>query len=355
MVRRSPSHNDLDRGPGGWDGGPRSWFGRVVGDVDNPLGWAITLGRLWGVRVRVHLFFLIYAGVTVLFSILKHEMGWGYTVGAMAALFLLVLAHEFGHCFAARWVGGEADDILMWPLGGLASLHLPERWRAHMIATVGGPAVHVALLPIIIGAMLAAGLREAVVFHPLRLSATLGSPVFDAWWKVMLFWLHVTNLALLAFNVLLPIFPMDGGRILRAALWARVGARRATEIAVNIGLAGACILGVGGLAAQQSTLVGVAVFGGLVCWTERKRLRAPEALGGGFDVGIDDAGVDALERDAREAEREARAEEKRRERERSRQAEVDRILAKIAKEGMGSLSRAEREALSAETERKRRV
>lgn len=347
MVR--PPARRTPNGPHGR--GFRAGVSRLIGDADNPLHWALPLGSVAGVRVRVHLFFLLYAGATILFSMLRHEMGAGYTALAMAALFALVLVHEFGHALGARRVGGDASDILLWPLGGLAPLTLPERWKAHLIATLAGPAVHVALAPVFIGAMLAAGLGEALLFNPLRLGATLASPVFDAWWKVLLFWLHAINLLLLGFNALLPMFPLDGGRILRALLWARVGYRRATERSLAIGFVTACVVAIAGLAAQQAMLVAVGVFAGLVCWDERRRLHAPELLTGGFDLGLDDGEIDPLDA---AAERHAEHAAKARAEEAERQAEVDRILAKIAATGLESLSKAERAALARETERKRR-
>ncbi len=342
-ARRTPSGSHGD--------GFRAGVSRLVSDADSPLQWAVPLGSVGGLRLRIHLFFLVYAGATVLFSILRHEMGGGYTALAMAALFALVLLHELGHALGARWVGGDASDLLLWPLGGLAPPVLPERWRAHLLSSIAGPAVHAVLAPMLVGAMLAAGLGEALVFNPLRLGATLASPVFDAWWKVLLFWLHAINLLLLGFNLLLPMFPLDGGRILRALLWARAGYRRATERTLDIGLVAACIVAIAGLASQQAMLVAVGVFAGLVTWDERRRLRAPELLTGGFDLGLDDAELDPIDAAAeRRAEQAARA----RLEEAERKADVDRILAKIASTGMESLSKAERAALARETERKRR-
>lgn len=339
------------RTPNGTPGGFRAGVSRLIGDADNPLQWAVPLGSVAGIRLRIHLFFLLYAGATILFSILRHEMGAGYTALAMAALFVLVLLHEAGHSLGARRVGGDSSDILLWPLGGLAPPTLPERWRAHLIASIAGPAVHVALAPVFIGAMLAAGLGEALLFNPLRMGTTLASPVFDSWWKVLAFWLYAINLLLLGFNVLLPMFPLDGGRTLRALLWARVGYRRATERTLDIGLVTACIVAIAALAAQQAMLVAVGVFAGLVTWDERRRLRAPELLTGGFDLGFDGAELDPIDAAAeRRAERAAKA----RAEEVERQGEVDRILAKIAATGLESLSKAERAALARETERKRR-
>ena len=329
----------------------RAALARLAGDSDDPLQWAITLGRVAGVRLRVHLFFVLFAGVGVLYSLLRHEMGAGYAGLGMTALLLVTLAHEAGRVAAARALGGEADDVLLWPLGGLVAPVTPDTLRAGVLAACAGPATQAALLVATSGAMTLAGLREAVVFHPLRLGSTLSAPIFDQWWKVGLFWLHAANALVLAAN-LAPILPLDWGRGLRAAL-RRLGPRRAGRVAANVGLAGAAGLGVVGLVTQVTTVAALAVFAGMVCWSERRRLSAPEFLGGGFDLGLDAGGADAVEEDAEELRRRARPEIAARETERRRQAEVDRILAKISAGGIESLTPEERAVLDAETRRRR--
>ncbi len=322
----------------------RRVMGRVFGDAENPMGWALPLFRVAGIRVRVHLLFVLYAAGVVLFSIARDAMGVGYTLLEMGTLFVLVLLHEFGHCAAARLVGGEADDILMWPLGGLASVTPPDTWRGHLIVTLGGPAVNVVLFPVFAIALTACGLGHSVWFNPFRISGVMAT--FSSWWEVALWWAHFLNLALLAFNVLVPMYPLDGGRIVQCALWARFGKRASMEIATTVGLVGAGALGVAGLATERATLVGIAAFGAMVCWTERKRLRAPDEIG-------DTAYAAALREQTRErdaaAERAARA---RRDREQEA-AEMDRVLAKIAASGMGSLTPKEKRFLEEATARKR--
>ena len=322
----------------------RAALGRVFGDAENPMGWALPLFRIAGIRVRIHLLFLVYAIGVVLFSIPRDTMGVGYTLLEMATLFLIVLLHEFGHCIAARLVGGEADDILLWPLGGLASTSPPDTWKAHLLVTLGGPAVNVLLFPLFAIALTAAGLKHAVFFNPFRIGATLAT--LSSWWEVALWWGHFLNLAVLAFNVLLPCFPLDGGRIVQAALWARVGRRASMEIASVVGLVGGAVLAAVGLATERASLVGVGVFCGLVCWNERRRLRAPDEIGETAYA----ASLREQEREREDASR--RAEQARREREHEA-AEVDRILAKIASTGMGSLTPREKRFLEEATARKR--
>lgn len=328
----------------GRGGGFRRALGRIFGDGENPLGWSLPIATVVGIRVKVHLFFLVYIAGQIVSSISQNRMGLGFAALSMGALFLVVLLHEFGHCFACRRVGGEADEILLWPLGGLAMCNPPRTWRANLVTTLGGPAVNVALLPILAGGLALAGHADAILFNPLHPLVSLGA--FDAWWKVGLWWLHYTNAVILGFNMLVPMFPMDCGRVLHALLWRRVGPRRATELTVIVGLATAGVLGVGAMVLENVTLIVIAILGALMCWRERQLLRMEDALAPVGFVPPDEpperpAGPD-------------RAEARRREREAREQAELDRVLAKIARSGMESLTRQERKALRQATERKRR-
>ena len=344
------------RHPDAGQGRFRETLARVFGDADNPFNWALTLGTIAGIRVRIHIFFVLFIAARLLYSIAQDHWGIAYALLAMSALFVLVLLHEFGHCLACRAVGGEADDILMWPLGGLASCHPPDTWRANLVTTLGGPLVNVAILPVTALALLAAGMSDAIVFNPFRPGAVMSG--LDAYWKVALWLTHYLNIVLLGFNVLLPIFPLDGGRILREVLWSRIGRTPSLEAAVTIGLVGSIVLGLFGLVGNHAMLVGIALFGGLTCWFERRRLRAVDELGrvgesGLWGAGSDDwRGVDAQEDD--EPPEPSRRELKRREREAIEQAEVDRVLAKIASEGMASLTKRERATLERATKRRRR-
>ncbi|TVQ32164.1 MAG: hypothetical protein EA376_06710 [Phycisphaeraceae bacterium] len=337
---------DHETSSSGGAGRFRQAFGRIFGDAENPLGWALSIGRVAGIRVRLHLFFLVYVLAMLLTSIGQGHLGVGYMALAMGGLFTVVLLHEFGHCFACRAVEGEASEILMWPLGGLAMCDPPHSWRANFITTAGGPAVNVAILPLTVGGLLLAGRADTILFNPFMPGATVGS--LDAWWLVGLWWLHYLNLLILGFNVLIPMFPMDGGRLVQAMLWSRVGYRQATETTVIIGFVGAGVLGVIALVANQVMLLAIAGFGAVMCWRERKLLRMEAELGAGFGPGsLDDE-------DETVAERERRRYEKERLRDAKEQAELDRILAKIADRGMASLSIAEKRSLKRATQRRQR-
>jgi stage IV sporulation protein FB len=196
--------------------------------------WAIRLGRIAGIEVRIHLtFFLLLA-----------YLGFaGYqTAGAGEALKLMllvcivfscVLLHEFGHAFAARRCGIRTPDITLFPFGGVARIErMPENPRQEIFIALAGPAVNV-IIAGVLWAVLAISGRLASPEH----MGTLGTLAFEVMW---------INAVLLGFN-LIPAFPMDGGRVLRALLAMRLDHGRATRIAAHIGQALAVALGLLGV------------------------------------------------------------------------------------------------------------
>lgn len=357
------------REQGGWspsppdDEGGRSGAGRLFARLfenpDNPLGWSLRVFTAFGIAVRVHLMTILFVVFMLLWSLPPGHAGVVFMSLSMGALLTLVLLHEFGHCFACRWVGGSADRIVMLPFGGLALVRPPDDWKSNFITTAGGPLVNVAIVPITAAGLWLAGLGHHIAFNPLAPMSVLSDPAFAAsstvgsYARVGLWWVHYINLLLLAFNVLIPAYPLDGGRLFQALLWRKRGYRAATEIAVTVGLLAAMAMGVFGLVADESMLVVIAVFAGWSCWMERRRLRAPDELGDATaSLGSGVSGV--VDDEEAQQERERRELEKKRQSDEAEQAELDRILAKISEQGMDGLSRAERKTLQRMTEKKRK-
>ncbi|MBC7835456.1 MAG: hypothetical protein H7Y88_10210 [Phycisphaerales bacterium] len=344
-------------GFGGGRGRVGTAFGRMFSEGDNPLSWSFPIGRVFRIQVRVHLFFVIYIAAELIQSLLRDNVGIGYQALLLAGLFGIVFLHELGHCFACRWVGGEAHQILMWPLGGLATVSPPHHWKAALITTIGGPTVNVLLLPVFGGIVWLTGgdLNGYVFFNVL---SPWSSVRFDAsYWQVFFFALHFVNFYMLAFNVLLVMFPLDGGRILQELLWRKLGYERSMWISVNIGLVLACTLGVLAMVGNISHLIGIAIFAGFTCWQMRRNLQFMSAGAGGpmaEPAGISWAGTAVEARKAAKV-REDRQEQARKDQERQarHQEEFDRVLDKIKRDGMGSLTNKERAILQEETDRKR--
>jgi Zn-dependent protease len=166
-------------------------------------------------------------------------------------LFGIVLLHEFGHALACRSVGGQADQIVLWPLGGVAYVSPPQRPGAVLWSLAAGPLVNVALAPIltllwVVGA--SSGWNEAMPN-----AYTFIKTVCEI------------NYALLIFNML-PIYPLDGGQILQALLWFVLGRARSLMVATVVGFVGvAGLIGVA-LLTQQIWLGILCVFILLNCW-----------------------------------------------------------------------------------------
>lgn len=145
-----------------------------------------------------------------------------WLVAEYLGLFAIVLLHEFGHALACRQTGGRAEQILLWPFGGIAFVAPPPRAGAYLWSIAAGPLVNVGLLPVFKVGLWVAG------------AAGLGT----AWPELMdlIYTLGLINLYLLIFNVL-PIYPLDGGQILRGLLWMGVGPIRSQKYAALVGLA----------------------------------------------------------------------------------------------------------------------
>ncbi len=338
----------------------------MTGQLDNPINWSFRVGRIAGITIRLHLLFLL-GGLVLIAHSVGDGGGWRglvYGCGQMALLFIIVLAHEFGHCFGARYVGGEADEILLWPLGGLAYTNPPHKPRAHLITVLAGPLVNVAFL-IITSAVLIGwkGSINALPWNPFAPFETALS-ITSAWqeWLVIFFTL---NLIILLFN-LAPVFPFDGGRILQCVLWKRKGFAAATLIATGVGMIGAIVIGVLGLFTQQVLFFAIAFFGYFTCWHQRQVLKSgmyetDNPFGYDFSRGyasldqgheVETASRPSLLQRWRIRRAIAREQREVREREELRRR-IDLILDKVHQHGLTSLTPKERRLLEAETNRHR--
>ncbi|XHC24450.1 site-2 protease family protein [Phycisphaerales bacterium ac7] len=340
------------------------FFARVLENPDNPLGWSVRLFVAWGIDVRVHLITIVFMVGVVLASIPSvGERGWLHLATltmSMIALFVVVLLHEFGHCFGARRSGGSADRIVMLPIGGLALAIPANNWKSHLITAIAGPAVNILMFPLTAIALAVSGEADSVLFNPFAPLATVGAidagGNFSAFALQSLWWLHYINILILGFNLLLVFFPFDGGRIVQSLMWRRMGYLRSMTVAVYIGLVGAGLIFVISLVLQETMLVAIAAFGLIACWMERMRLRAADEITGYMPSDI--AGLGGVsyspELEEKTAERESKKELKQREREAAEQAELDRVLEKISVSGLESLSASERRVLAKQTKKRQR-
>jgi Zn-dependent protease/CBS domain-containing protein len=196
------------------------------------MGWSIPIARIAGIQLRIHVTFLLL--IAWLAFGYYAEGGSAAALGRMLfilLLFLCVVLHEFGHAFAAKAYGINTPDITLLPIGGVARLErMPEKPSQELVVALAGPLVNVVIAACL---LLVIGSRAFV------------SPMAMQSGDLMVNLLNI-NIALVLFN-LLPAFPMDGGRVLRALLATRMNYARATQAAATIGQGFAFLFGFVGL------------------------------------------------------------------------------------------------------------
>lgn len=312
--------------------------------MQDPMRWALPLYRAFGILVKVHFsFFLITIPMYLRLHYLADGAIWWFDLFMMAIglVFALVLLHEYGHCVAARYVGGDAHEILLWPLGGLASVEVPHAPRPNLIVALGGPAVNLAICVLCAVAFLAAGFSPLQALNPFKnpyltplynydngrtygsnylhnyyrpgtaepagVGVDLGKngvlvfgadehaerALLPAWaiWAWRACWL---SWWLFLFNMLVPAYPMDCGRVVHAILWSRTDYRRATIVSCYVGYgAAAVMLGVG-LMTNEVILGCLAIFIALHCYRTLAMEVESERGAFGYDFS---QGYTSLERD----------------------------------------------------------
>lgn len=216
-------------------------LGRVAG-IDLYLHWTWFAVAVFEIQSRRGLY------SSVLWNVLEY-----------LALFLIVLLHEFGHSLACRQVGGTADRIMLWPLGGVAYVDPPQRPGATLWSLAAGPLVNVALLPVFWAAF---GFART---NGWAYSSPDGYSFVHA--------LYVIDVLLLAFN-LLPVYPLDGGQILRSLLWYVFGRARSLMLVTVFSFVGVAAFLALAVWVHSVWYFAMAVFMLMSCWGGLKQARA---------------------------------------------------------------------------------
>jgi stage IV sporulation protein FB len=322
----------------------------------DPMSWSIPVFRLFGIQVKVHIFFIVIALGLFLreLTLLQYDnVSWlDKFLLAVVVLFGTVLLHEFGHCFGARYMGGEAREILLWPLGGLAYVEVPHRWKALFVMVAAGPAVNVLICLVCAIGISAAGFVPSL--NPLNVplsgefsnyqdhrtyttpdrvklykpgteeeptrkeiearekdrnikstpkvtdSAAHSAYVTDlgydrmvapVWlvWLYRIFWL---NWLLFLFNMI-PAYPLDGGQLLQSVVWARTDHRRGVVVAAYTGFAFAVVVLIVSLAVNESFFLALSLF---MLYSASMKLMQLEMDEGPFGYDFS-AGYTSLEKD----------------------------------------------------------
>ena len=193
------------------------------------LGWSLSLGRLFGIPIRVHWTLVALTAFWVLTESTPMAMGWRLAV--CGVLWFTILIHELGHAFAARGVGGEANSIMLWPLGGLAFTTHPGGLVEDTKVVLGGPLTHIPL-----GLLFAKLLTlQGVAWDWSFLNPMAGWPILTGgFWSFLFFYGLKIQVVLLILNLCVPVYPLDGGRILANLLRFRF--TRETTVKVIIPL-----------------------------------------------------------------------------------------------------------------------
>lgn len=286
--------------------------------MHDPLTWAFPIGRAFGITIRVHALFPIVAIALILRQAYNSTIPGTWIDATLLSLlgFFIILLHEFGHCFGARRVDGDATEILMWPLGGLAYTEVPRTPWANFITTAAGPAVNVVICLITLPLFLWMSDLElrppwnpfspGDTGFPYRIRADgnvllygwSGAPVVVHSAVVILlgriFWL---SWLLFLFNMVIVGFPMDAGRLFQCALWPRFGYHQATMAAVYAGFISATILGIVGLVANEVMLLALALFIYQMCKMQWFELIQAEEGMFGYDFS---QGYTSLERETQQ-------------------------------------------------------
>ncbi len=326
----------------------------------DPMSWSIPVFRAFGILVRVHVFFFVITIGLFLrqLSLPQYDGVWWLDMFLLTVVVLFgsILLHEFGHCFGARYVGGDAREILIWPLGGLAYTEIPQRWKALFVTVAAGPAVNVLICTVCAGALIYGGfypslnpladphraemtnfkdnrtytsssmarlykagtdeqptLKEftdkraeyekqhgAHSFPKLSQKAEYEKAVTEMGyeravvptWAVWAFRIFWLNWLLFLFNMI-PAYPLDGGQLLQSLIWARTGHRRGVVVAAYTGFAFAIVFLIVSIAANEALFLGLALF---MLYSASMKLMQLEMEEGPFGYDFS-AGYTSLEKD----------------------------------------------------------
>jgi Zn-dependent protease len=220
---------------------------------------SIRLFKVADISINIHVTFLL-----LLLLFLSMGIRWLFLI---VAIFFFVTLHELSHSLVARKFGIRVREITLLPIGGVASMtKIPDKPYQEFLISLAGPMLNIAVV-VVFFLPLYYLLGPAILFHPLSVR-TFAHTIAHIYW---------INLILAVFN-LIPAFPMDGGRILRAILAGRMGYRRATKIAVNFGHIFALLFGYFGLIHGHIILIVIAVFIYMAASSEEMQVDIKETL-----------------------------------------------------------------------------
>jgi stage IV sporulation protein FB len=338
-------------------------MGRVTSTPSDPsamtdrlsaFSWSFPIGRLFLTQIRVSVLFVPIA------LILGHRLGWEVGLAFCGLLMVSILAHEFGHVFAARWTGGYADEILLWPMGGLAFAQPGPHPSSTLITIAGGPAANLLACLLFFPGFYATSWSWSLL-NPFELP--IAEFTAANWGREVCQLAFIANWIPLLIN-LLPIYPLDGGQFLQGVLANRWASESAYRFTANVGnICSWLLMGLG----LMYGLMWVVVIGALTLVLGT--LLTTQGPGGesyddsflGYDFSQGYTSLERSERgsrkttqpgwwerwrDGRRAKRLAREQAERQ----ALEQQLDLLLAKVHEQGIDALTSAERRQLKLASE-----
>ena len=324
-------------------------FVRLLGFGDDPLTWSIPIGRFGKIKIRIHVILFVWLAIEAVVAVVANQPHRDAMLALVVSIPIIALTREIARGRICRNEGRELETVVIWPLGGLSSttprMRTEAGWRA-VFAEVGGLICSLVLMPAFaLGFILVGGDWLNLEISPVRLdlaarSFMIGSTANEplALVRMGLWALYHANVLIMLTNLLLPLYPFDAARMLRARQERTLGDWPAAAFTAKVGFLAAIIVLVTGAVTDNGRMMCIAILGGAVTWFELRRagfiqhaateVSAPEGSDSGAmsEVSDDDP------------------EEK-----------LDRLLAKVHALGMESLTDDERGFLRDVTERRREV
>ena len=338
---QSSEYNERDR-----LAGIKATLARIFGDGENPLAWGFKVASFGSVPIKLHLLFIVYLLAELIFTLPGNRVGMDFVLPRLIAIVLLVMAREIIHAIAVKRAGCTPIEIMLWPLGGLNAHENPEEWGMRLRVALAPLIFNLALLALLaIPLYLITNDWQSLLINPLTMRSPEAVVSFPdgttVWWLVTLASIHSVNLVLLVFN-LLPMYPLDGARVLESILAREKSDHRAQWLVVLTGLILATVIGVLAIVMQDATtLFALCVVCGLICSMHRRRLQflSTADMIPGISASSFPGSKDGNDQDDPDT---------------INQEQIDQILTKISKHGIGALSRKERRTLKQATESSRK-
>lgn len=331
------------------------------------LGWSLPLGQWMGIRVRLHILFLLFAVFAVAACLRSTDRDMlGYGVMTLGILFVSVVLHEAAHCVAAFSMSGSVSRILLWPFGGLEYVNPSRDSKREFWMGISGPLANLALCGMLTPAVVISGQNPFSLLNPLAPPPGVEGISFAAVAAVA-FWI---NSVLFSVNFL-PAYPLDGGRILRAALTIHFDQRTSVVIVSRVAQTCAVLICIAGILLYSTypfvwaplVVFGIFLFFSAKQEVERFERETSAENGLGYDFSAGYTSLDktfepvaphapGLVRSWIEQRREAR-QQRRNAVEQQEELQVDVILTRVHEHGIKGLTRAERSLLNRVSQRYR--